>query len=80
MHWQVLQPCRSVLLYNKHGLLMDAFMKEYREQCGKPLPFKYGSNMLNNQDILSFITFRLFGFTSAYDFLGSLKDVLEVSS
>ena len=31
---------RSVLLYNKHGLLMDAFMKEYREACGKPLPFK----------------------------------------
>ena len=29
-------------------------MKEYREQCGKPLPFKYGSDMLNNQDILSF--------------------------
>ena len=32
--------CRSVLLYNKHGLLLDAFMKEYREACGRPLPFK----------------------------------------
>lgn len=40
VHWQALYPCRSVLLYNKHGLLMDAFMKEYREACGRPLPVK----------------------------------------
>jgi len=57
---KIINSVRSVLLYNKHGLVMDAFMKEYREACGRPLPFK------------------LFGYTSAYDFLGSLKDVVEV--
>ena len=36
----VVNSCRSVLLYNKHGLLMEAFMREYREACGRPLPFK----------------------------------------
>ena len=28
-------------MYNKNGLLMDAFMREYREANGRPLPFKY---------------------------------------
>ena len=31
---------RSVLLYNKHGLLLEAFEREYREAVGRKVPIK----------------------------------------
>ena len=31
---------RSVLLLNKHGLLLDGFEKEYRSMMGKAVPWK----------------------------------------
>jgi len=38
---KIINSVRAVLMYNKNGLLMDAFMREYREANGRPLPFKF---------------------------------------
>jgi len=37
---KVLKHIRSVLLLNKHGLLMESFEREYKSVMGKPVPYK----------------------------------------
>ena len=37
---KVMNNIRSVLLYNKHGLLMEAFEMEFRSMIGKHVPYK----------------------------------------
>jgi len=37
---KIINSIRSVLLYNKHGLLMEAFEREFRGMTGKQVPYK----------------------------------------
>ena len=36
----IINSIRSVLLLNKHGLLLDAFEREYKGVAGRPVPYK----------------------------------------
>ena len=38
---KIINGIRAVLMYNKHGLLIDCFEREYRVQNGKPVPYKF---------------------------------------
>ena len=38
---KIVNSIRSVLMYNKHGLLLDAFESEYRGMVGRPIPHKF---------------------------------------
>jgi len=58
---KIINSIRSVLLYNKHGLLMEAFEREFRGMMGKQVPFK------------------LLGFSSAYDLVTNMPDVVQVT-
>ena len=69
---------RSVLLYNKMGLLLDVFEKEYKAMMGKFF-------FLKNCQKLTFwlhtgknVPFKAFGFTSTYDFLQSLPEAVRI--
>jgi len=37
---KIINGIRSVLLLNKHGLLLDAFEREYLGLAGRPVPYK----------------------------------------
>jgi len=44
---KIMKTVRAVLMYNKHGLLLESFEREYRGMEGKPVPYKFlGFNSL----------------------------------
>jgi hypothetical protein len=38
---RIVNSIRAVLMYNKHGLLLEVFEQEYRGMVGKPIPYKF---------------------------------------
>jgi len=38
---RIVNSIRAVLMYNKHGLLLEVFEQEYRGMVGKPIPHKF---------------------------------------
>jgi len=47
MKARVVSSIRAILMYNKHGLLLEVFEQEYRKMVGKPIPYKlFGYNCI----------------------------------
>ena len=76
---KTMKTVQAVLMYNKHGLLLESFNKEYKDLEGER--FKLG---LCSFKVFTFsvtgknVPYKLLGFNSLYDMLVNSPDYVQV--